>query len=155
MAWHQKITGGTEYGMHLAHVTRYYHAINIGAGDENAVDHVRAGEAQRHRLTLRDDDAARHEGELRRHNACDHPVIFNVRAEIAFGELACEVKRLWVDTLQITGWITMQGEGGKQRRAEHKHDEDANNGASPQLGADDRLFTYRHCSADRAAWDIN
>src|SRR6267142_2766517 len=61
VARHEEVAGTREHGVHLADEAWNDHRIHVRPGDEDAVDHVGGGEAQRHAPVRRQDDAARQE----------------------------------------------------------------------------------------------
>src|SRR5262245_6174325 len=64
MARHQQIAAARELRVHLRHETRHHHRVHVGAGDQDAVDHVGRGETKSHGPLVRHGDAARNEAEL-------------------------------------------------------------------------------------------
>src|SRR3954462_12219118 len=95
VARHEEIAGARELGGHLAHVPRNDHRVHVRPADENAVDHIRRREAQRHMAIGRQYDAARLERELRSDDAAGNlPVGREAPAQVGFRELAAQVQRL-------------------------------------------------------------
>src|SRR5262245_51545059 len=47
MAWHQKVAYGLKHRVNLTDIARHDHGVDIGAGDQDAVNHVRTGQPQR------------------------------------------------------------------------------------------------------------
>src|SRR5437660_8374450 len=102
VAWHEQVAGTREDGVNLAHVPWNDHGIHVRPADEDAVDHVGRGEAQRHAAVGRQDDAARLERELRGDApAGDLTVAGHARAVVRLGEFAAEMERLRVDPFDI------------------------------------------------------
>ena len=100
MARHQQVAGLGEARVDLRDIARDDHRVDVGAGDQNAVNHVRAGEAQRHVAVCRKHDAIRHELELRRDHPGDDPAIrVDARSQIFLGELGRQGEAFFGSTI--------------------------------------------------------
>src|SRR6185436_8629011 len=60
MTRHQEVAGAGEFGMHLCHEAGDYHGVNVGAGDQQSMDHIWRSKTERDPSVGWDGNALRH-----------------------------------------------------------------------------------------------
>jgi hypothetical protein len=145
VAGHQQVARLGEARVDLRHIAGNDHRIDVGPGDENAVDHIGRCEAQRDVAIGRQDDAARDELELGGDQAGNNSAIaVNSRAEVGFGELGRQVQCLGVRIFAVARRIDVHRQRREQDRAEDDRNDARNDPGPAQLGFEDGLFVDGH-----------
>src|SRR5262245_41778359 len=84
---------------------RHDHRVHVGGRQQEAMDDVRAGQAEFYRRIDGDLCAIRSESELSANQTYGERTVALLRGtEIAFSELAAEMQRRGIDRLDIAGW---------------------------------------------------
>ena len=155
LTWHQIVARLLEPHELLRDVARHQHGVDVGALDQDAVDHVGAGSAQHDRGLGRHQDAGWREGILLADGAHrDGSIRLGRRAEIGLDELAGKVQARGIGRLDPRLRHGRLVDAGKCRKQREDHD-DGSRSRSPatfdpcsDIGAV-MAFLHRHCSAPR------
>src|SRR5258705_3396158 len=117
----------------LGNETGHDHCINVGDGEQEAVHDIGAAKSESHRRIRRHAHAVGHEIKLHRDEPHSYRTIgLEGCAQIAFDELAVQMKRLWVNYLDIARRVQRVSNAGHYDN-DHHNAEHAGHYSDPAL----------------------